>query len=95
MFVRVFGIDAQPVLNRVPAAFAVGAFAQPVGRFEAVEQIGRGHPRIAKELEGRLVRAVIVQPPRELFLVVSVDLRPVSARSRRRRIADVVSLSAR
>ena len=51
MLVRVFGVDAQPVFNRVSPAFAVRAFAQPVGRLEAVEQFGRGHPRIAKKLE--------------------------------------------
>jgi uncharacterized protein (TIGR00730 family) len=51
MLVRVFGVDAQPVFNRVSPAFAVRAFTQPVGRFEAVEQFGRGHPRIAKKLE--------------------------------------------
>ena len=81
VIVRVHGVDLEPRVHRVAAVLGVRAFARPVGFAHAVENLGRRAPRRLERLERRLDRPVVVQPPRELVLVVADDRRACRSRA--------------
>src|SRR6476660_4872671 len=66
-------IDLEPFLNRVAAVLGVGALAMPLVLGHTVENLPRGPARGLEGIERRLYRAIVVQPARELVLVVAED----------------------
>ena len=75
--VRVAGVDAQPVVHRVRAGVRVGAGALPLRVGQRLEQLEAGGTHAGEDGEGRFDRAVVVEPPGELLLVVPDDRRVV------------------
>ena len=97
MPVGVRGVDLEPRRDGVAARAPCACRRAPTPPRVSRSRISRRRPRAALNASSDAsIGRVVVQPPRELVLVVADDQRVVaSATSRRSRIADVISLSAR
>src|SRR5204863_402425 len=74
--VRVFGIDLEPAFAVVAAALGMPAELPPVRLGHHVQELRRGLARGPERQQRRLDRArLVVEPPRPLRLVVSLDHR--------------------
>src|SRR5258706_15582012 len=77
VLVRVGAIDLQPAFDTVGSGFGVRPFADPFGGRQPIEDLRGRLPHNLEQLERHFVRPVVVEPARELVLIVSMNGRPI------------------
>src|SRR5262249_22985915 len=72
-------VDLEPLFDRVAAVLAVGTLAFPFRFAHAIEDLRSRSPRGFEDFERRLDRAIVIEPARELLLVVTDDLGSIAS----------------
>src|SRR5688500_14985211 len=70
-------IELEPTLDTIPAVLRAGAVVGPLGLSQAIEELTGARACCLKRKQRPVDRAIVVQLPRELGLVVGPNSRPL------------------